>query len=156
MRLVYFTAFAFVSLALGPALAHLFELPNKIDLPGAAYLTVQGIYRGWALFGIVVFGALFSTLGLAVALRHRPRPRLWALVAFLAIAGTQAVFWTFTYPTNQATENWTVMPANWELLRAQWEYSHAASAVLNITAMMALVASVLAWRPGAGGEAGEA
>lgn len=44
---------------------------------------------------------------------------------------------------NQATVNWTVLPANWTELRVQWEYSHAASAGLNFIALTALIMSVL-------------
>lgn len=87
-----FLALLFAALALAPALAHLLELPNKIGLSRDEYFTVQQIYSGWALLGIVVFGALFSTLALAV----------------------------------------------------QWEYSHAASAVLNLIAFIAVILSVLA------------
>ena len=50
------------ALALVPAGAHLFELPNKIGLDQEPYFIVQGIYRGWALFGIVLFGALAANL----------------------------------------------------------------------------------------------
>lgn len=147
-RWLYLVAFVFVALALGPALAHLFALPNKIGLDEAQYLTVQQIYAGWALLGVVVFGALLSTLVLAVVLRRDRGPALWALIAFLCIAGTQLIFWSFTFPANQATANWTEIPANWQALRAQWEYSHAASAALNLAAMIALALSVLAWRTG--------
>jgi len=146
---LYLVAFVFVALALGPALAHLFALPNKIGLDEARYFTVQQIYAGWALLGIVVIGALLSTLALAVALRRDRGPALWALVAFLCLAGTQLIFWSFTFPANQATVNWTEIPASWQALRVQWEYSHAASAVLNLAAMIALALSVLAWRTGA-------
>lgn len=41
------------------------------------------------------------------------------VVAFLSIGTTQFAFWTLTYPINQATRNWTVLPENWELLRRQ-------------------------------------
>lgn len=47
-----FLSLVFVALALGPSLAHLMELPNKIDLPRDQYLVVQQIYRGWQLLGI--------------------------------------------------------------------------------------------------------
>jgi hypothetical protein len=55
----------------------------------------------------------------------------------------QVVFWTFTYPANQATNNWTVLPANWQDLRTQWEYSHATGAGLNFIALITLIVSVL-------------
>jgi ABC-type cobalamin transport system permease subunit len=128
---------------LTPALAHLLELPNKIGLSRGDYLTVQQIYRGWALLGFVVAGALLSTLILTIIVRKRPKEFALALIAFLCIVGTQIVFWTFTFPANQQTSNWTVLPENWMALRAQWEYSHAASAVLNLIALIALIFSVL-------------
>ena len=55
-----FIALLCTALALAPALAHLLELPNKINLSREDYLTVQQIYRGWALLGFVVAGALLS------------------------------------------------------------------------------------------------
>jgi hypothetical protein len=137
-----FCSFLFAALALGPALAHLLELPNKIGLARYDYFTVQQIYRGWALLGIVVFGALISTLALTLLSRWRTREFWLALTAFLCIVGTQVVFWTFTFPANQETINWTIVPENWEALRTQWEYSHAASAVLNLAAMVALILSI--------------
>jgi hypothetical protein len=138
-----FLALLFAALALAPALAHLLELPNKIELPRDDYLTVQHIYDGWALLGIVVIGALLATLWLTILERRRPMQFLSALVAFLCIAGTQAVFWTFTFPANRATAYWTLLPENWQALRIQWEYSHAASAVLNFVALIAVIVSVL-------------
>jgi hypothetical protein len=138
-----FFSLLFAALALAPALAHLLELPNKIGLSRDEYLTVQQIYRGWALLGIVVFGALLSTLVLTIMLRGRRKAFGLALTGLLCIAGTQVVFWTFTFPTNQATSNWTTLPENWMALRAQWEYSHATSAVLNLIALGALILSVL-------------
>ncbi len=144
MKLLRFTALLLAALALGPALAHLLELPNKIGLPRDDYFTVQQIYRGWALLGIVVIGALLSALALAIASHRRRREFVPALIAFLSLAGTQAIFWSFTYPANQATANWTLLPEGWQALRTQWEYSHAASAVLNLAAFVALLAAVLA------------
>lgn len=145
-KTIYFIALFFVAVALGPALAHLLELPNKIILARDEYLTVQQIYRGWALLGFVVAGALVSTLVLAVRVRREWRAFVFALIAFICIIGTQVVFWTYTYPTNQATNNWTMLPDNWRDLRRQWEYSHATSAGLNLLALVAMILSVLASR----------
>jgi hypothetical protein len=138
-----FCSLLFAALALAPALAHLLELPNKIGLPRGDYLTVQQIYSGWALLGFVVVAALLSTLVLTLMLRKRSKEFAPPLIAFLCIVGTQVVFWIFTFPANQQTSNWTVLPENWMTLRTQWEYSHAASAVLNLVALIALICSVL-------------
>ncbi len=143
VRTLYFLSLLFAALALVPAGAHFAELPHKMKLGEAEYRIVQQIYRGWALFGIVVIGALLSTLALAVSLRRDPAAFTPALIALLCIVGTQVIFWTFTFPVNRMTVNWTAMPPDWAALRARWEYSHAASAVLNTAAVIALIVSVL-------------
>jgi hypothetical protein len=143
LKTLYFLSLLCAALALAPAMAHVLELPNKISLSRDEYLTVQQIYRGWALLGFVVAGALLSTLSLTVRLRKQHWAFLFSLLAFLCIAGTQVVFWTYTQPTNQATHNWTMLPEHWKALRQQWEYSHATSAGLNLIALMALMLSVL-------------
>ncbi|MGH7540262.1 MAG: DUF1772 domain-containing protein [Gemmatimonadota bacterium] len=151
VRIFRFASLLFVALALAPAAAHLLELPNKIDLPAADYLTVQQIYRGWELLGIVVLGALLSTLVLVVLVRRERKIFAYTLTAWLLLAASNVLFWVFTFPANQATENWTVLTADWMALRRQWEYSHAAAAVLVLCALIALIASVLVDRGDAAG-----
>jgi hypothetical protein len=143
LRVVQFLALAFVALALVPSGAHLFALPNKIDLAREQYFVVQNIYRGWALFGIVLFGALLASLALALLLRGRGAAFVLALVAFCCIALSLVIFFVWTYPANQATDNWTTIPANWEQLRRQWEYSHAANALVTFVAFCSVALSVL-------------
>jgi hypothetical protein len=140
MNMVWVASLLLATLAMLPAAAHLLELPNKIRLSGKEYLTAQRLYRGWALAGIVVVAALLSTLMLLFMLREWPTAFALAWVAFLCIAGTQLVFWTFTYPVNRMTANWTFLPGDWPELRKRWEYSHAASAILNLIALVALIA----------------
>ncbi len=143
-----FLSLLFCALARAPALAPQLELPNKMGMSRDEYLVAQQIYRGWWLLGIFVFGALLSTLWLAIVVRRRLAAFIPALIAFFAIAGTQVVFWTFTFPMNQRTANWTILPDGWAAMRLQWEYSHAASAVLNLVALVAVIVSVLARRNG--------
>jgi hypothetical protein len=143
VRVAQFLAIVLVALALVPAGAHLFALPNKIGLPQDQYFIVQGIYRGWALFGIVLFGALAACLALTVLVRHRRRPFLLALAGLILIAATLVIFFVWTYPANQATSNWTVAPVDWAALRAQWEYAHAVNAVLTFIALCAVTLAAL-------------
>ena len=146
LRSVQFLAVILTALALVPAGAHLFELPNKIGLEQESYFIVQNIYRGWALFGIVLFGALAANLALAAAVRRQPAPFWLALAAFVMIAATLTIFFTWTYPANQATSNWTVVPDNWRELRTRWEYAHAVNAVLTFLALCAVTLSLLQTR----------
>src|SRR5690606_27699471 len=132
-----------VALSLGAGLAHLFALPNKINLPAAEYLVAQQVYRGWALLGIVIFGAQLSTVLLAIRIRRQRWAFMLTLVAAVCIALSLAIFFVFTFPTNQQTANWTMLPEHWQTLRMQWEYSHAAGAVLYFIALTCLTLSLL-------------
>ena len=142
-KIVSFISLLFVALALAPAMAHLLELPNKIHLSREDYLTVQQIYRGWALLGIIIAVELLSTLTLTIMVRHERKAFLFALTSLLFIIGAQIVFWTYTYPANQATKNWTFLPEDWQALRTKWEYSHATGAGFGMVAMITLIISVL-------------
>ena len=125
-------------LTLAPGLAHLFELPTKIGLPRDAYFIVQGIYAGWAWFGVVILAAIAANLILAFWLRrHNRRAALFAVCSAALIAVSLAVFFTWTFPANQATANWTHKPENWATLRRDWEYSHAANAMIVFAAFLA-------------------
>ena len=103
----FFLSILFTAVAMAAGFAHFFELPNKIHLSREDYLTVQQLYRGWALLGIAVMGALLSTLMLTVLVRENPRVFYLTLTATLCIALSLLVFSLFTYPANQETNNWT-------------------------------------------------
>jgi hypothetical protein len=147
VRIVQFLAIVISALALIPAGAHLAALPNKIALPQAAYFTVQGIYYGWAILGLLWPAALVLNALLAVLVRSQSWPFWLALLAALCFALMLAIFVLWTQPANRATENWTTVPANWEVLRQQWEYSHAASTAIAFAALCFATMSTLSWRP---------
>ena len=137
---------AVVLTALSPGGANIFELSSKLRLPQERYYAVQAVYRGWALFGVVLLGALAANLALAIMLR-RQRAAFWlALAALILMASTLAIFFAWTFPANQATNNWTAVPPNWEQLRWQWEYAHATNAVLTFLALCSLTLSLLTAR----------
>ena len=135
LRATHFLAVILIALALVPAGAHVFALPNKISLSEHDYFVAQSVYRGWALFGIVLFGALFVLLALTILLREQPVPFWLAIGAFACVAATLVIFFIWTYPANQATDNWTTIPSNWAELRRQWEYAHAVNALLTFAAL---------------------
>jgi hypothetical protein len=120
----------FTALALVPYGAHLFSLPNKIGMTQEQYFIAQRAYDNWALVSLVLFPAMLFNIVLAYLLRGEHSAFYLAVAGCLCMATTLAVFFTWTYPGNVATKNWTVAPANWEYLRTRWEYSHAANAGL--------------------------
>lgn len=150
LKTVQFVAVIVTALALVPAGAHFFEFPNKIGLSQTPYFIVQGIYRGWALFGIALIGALVVDVVLAAMQRRWKGAFRFAVLAFILMACSLAVFFTWTYPANQATANWTVVPDNWQELRRHWEHAHAAGAVLEFLSLCAVTLSVLLARDRSG------
>jgi hypothetical protein len=141
LPLIEFLAIVLTALALGPGMAHVMELPNKLPMSREAYLTVQRVYRGWNRLAFVVIGALVATLLLTIFAEGDAF--VPALIAFLAIVATQIVFWTLTFPVNRATRNWTSVPDDWQRLRDRWELSHAVSAVLNFIAVVCVTIAAL-------------
>ena len=135
MGALRFIAVILTALAFAPVGAHLFEFPNKINLSEEHYFLVQSIYRGWALFGIVIVAAIVANL-LVASMLWRQRRVVWpSLAAAMLLAATLLVFFAWIYPANVATANWTAASSNWESLRTQWELSHAANAVLTFVAL---------------------
>ncbi len=129
----------FTALTLVPAGAHLMSLPNKIGMTAADYLVAQQAYAGWNLSAIAVLGALSATGAFAWLARGHASVSTPALIAFLCMVATQVVFWTFNFPGNQQTANWTQLPADWQTLRLRWELGHAMSCVLNLGALGSLL-----------------
>lgn len=148
VRTVQFLAIVIAALALVPSGAHLAALPSKIVLPQADYFTVQGIYRGWALLGLLWPAAIIANTSLAILVRAQAAPFRLAVLGALCFVLALAVFFIWTQPANQATRNWTAVPETWDTLRRQWEYSHAANTVIVFAALCLTVLSVLSWRPG--------
>ena len=132
-----------VAIAMAAGFAHVFELPHKIGMTAEEYLTVQQIYRGWSLLGIAIIGALVTLTIVAVRLRHHREPFVLTLAAAGCMALSLVVFFVFTFPVNQATQNWTMLPADWQELRRRWEYSHAINAGLYFIALVLVTMSLL-------------
>jgi hypothetical protein len=146
MKAISFLAVLLTALALIPGAAHVLELPNKLNLSSDEYLVVQSVYRGWWMLGVVLMAALLANGGLAFVVREQTTPFLLALGAAFAIAAVLIVFFVWTYPVNQATDNWTQVPEGWRALRRQWEFSHAASAAIMVLALCCTVMAVVSMR----------
>jgi hypothetical protein len=147
VRIVQFLAIVICAITLVPSGAHLAALPNKINLPQTDYFTVQGIYYGWAILGLLWPAAVIANVFLAFVVRSQHGPLWLAVVAAICFVVMLIIFLMWTLPANQATENWTTIPENWETLRKQWEYSHAANTLIAFAAFCLTVLSALSWRP---------
>jgi Na+/proline symporter len=145
IRVLQFIAIVLTALCLVPAGAHVLELANKIDLDQDRYITVQQIYRGWALLGFPLIAAIGVNGWAAVMMRRQTKSTACAAAAAVLLCLGLVIFFTWTFPVNQVTSNWSVAPVNWQALRAQWEYSHAANAGVTFLALCSSIASSLLW-----------
>jgi hypothetical protein len=143
-NVVFFLALLSTALAMGAALAHALELPNKIGLSREHYFIVQRSYDGWNQLAYLLVIELLTIIGVIMLYWPDVSVRWLAVTALAFLIMAQILFWTFTYPANAATANWTTIPEGWEALRTQWEYSHLAGAALQTLAMSALIAAALA------------
>lgn len=140
---VLIIAFLATLLAVGPALAHAFELPRKMGLSRNDYFTVQQIYAGWNKLAFVLIVQLISLIALAWLSRSNQAMFSAAVVAIICLAAAQFVFWMWTFPANKATNNWTQIPQNWQALRHNWEYSHLCGAIFQFGCATALLVAAL-------------
>jgi hypothetical protein len=90
-----------------------------MNLSKEAYLTVQSIYWGWNLLGIIEIAPVaFSAILLILTIKNK-KPLRFILIAFICFTLALILFFSFTSPANQITNNWTMLPDNWEQLRNQ-------------------------------------
>lgn len=141
--IAFFIVLLATALALGGALAHALELPNKIGMSREDYFIVQRAYDGWNRLAYVLVVELAGVLALIWLYRAEPRVLWLALTALVCLFAAQAIFWIWTFPANQATFNWRTQPDDWERLRRDWEYSHLVGGLFQLLAMTALIIAVL-------------
>jgi hypothetical protein len=142
MRILQFIALVLSAVALAPAGAHLFALPNKIHLGQNAYFIVRNIYRGRALFGIVLFANLIVATALAVKMSEQHGPFALVLTSLTCQVAALAIFFVFVYPGNVRPTTGP-LPANWQQLRWRWEIGHA---IVGLAGFCALTLSALTTR----------
>jgi hypothetical protein len=138
----------FTALSLAPALAHLLEMPAKLDYDGWLWLTLQqSLYaRGFGTVGAFCeTAAVVTSVGFAILVRNRGAAFGWTVLGALCVVAAHTSFWIWIAPVTSAIASVSpeALPANWAELRTQWEYTHAVRAILQIVALAALVFSVL-------------
>jgi hypothetical protein len=135
-------ALAFAVSAILAPVAHVLEMPNKLQLDGPLWLAVQqNLYRGWGPF----IGAPTELGALALSViacwrygKDRGARRLW-LSAAGAYAGMLILFFVFNAPVNAAVTGWRsdTLPADWRWFRAKWEIGHCLAAILSCGGLFA-------------------
>jgi hypothetical protein len=159
-----FTIFM-TAVSMSLALAHALEFPGKLRLDEQTYTAVQAIYYpGFTIGGAAEPIASITTLILLLIMKSRTEQFSGLLVAFVALAAMQIVFWWVTQPVNRywlknqklskagakffntgsldVTSRAGTRDVDWRYLRNRWEYSHLARAVLSVIAFIAITVAV--------------
>ncbi len=146
-----FATILLAALAMGMKLTHAFELAPKLEWSPDLYLAVQtSLYRVFGRIGpFLEVGAFLCAATLAYRLRGQ-RAFAFTLVGALSILASLTVWVVFVLPANGHINAWAAsgtMPEDWMHWRAQWQYGQAATFALHLTALSALVASILGDTP---------
>jgi hypothetical protein len=156
MAILRFATLMVTALAMTTTVAHLLEMPARLSWEAPLWIetTVTGaVFRLFGTVGAVCeIAAMVCTVWLAFALR-RERDEVWPCTfAALGILAAHAVFWLWTAPVNAEMSTWTpdAFPQDWASWRLQWEVSHAARAVLEVSALALLVGSMVRRVPDSG------
>jgi hypothetical protein len=108
-------------LALAAALsaAHAFEMPRKMRLGRDDYFVVQRIYYpGFTIGGVGEVLAVVATLAL-LFVTPRASAAFWlTLVAFLAAAAMQGVYWLRVHPVNRTARRREAVSRGLDVLRS--------------------------------------
>ena len=148
MFVLRFLALVLTAISLVPSAAHLFELPGKIGLDE------RRISRSRASMP-AGRSSRFRSSRRSSSTRRSPspsagaisrRPR-WSLASAVLIALSLVTFFTWVFPGNRATKNWTSPTGNWMALRTHWEYGHAAGAAIVFLAFLATCIATVRRRP---------
>jgi hypothetical protein len=142
LKTVQFLAVVLTALALASSAVLLSALPHEIGVLQDTYYVVQRGYGGWPQIG-----ALIANAALAVLVRSQPVPFWLAVVGFMTIAATLAIFilWIpqwITVPDNNVLISGFRVSDWWR----QWDYGHAANAILTFIGLCAVTCSVLSIR----------
>ena len=77
--------------------------PTRSGFRNSAYFTVQGIYAGWWILGLLWPAAVIINLVEAAMVRSQIQPLLFALLATGCFIAMFIIFLFWTQPANQAT-----------------------------------------------------
>jgi len=151
MRTWRFVTLLLTALAMSIAFCHLLALPAKLAYQGPVWLLLQQtLYGNHRVLGVAIDLAALGCAFILILMVRGRRPALgWTVFATACLLGAQAVWWAGVVPVNAEVAAFTAqtLPADWALLRVQWEYAHAVRAVLQVAALAALLASVIAETP---------
>lgn len=147
-----FLSLLLVALTLGMTFCHVMEIPGKLRLEGAVWLTVQqNLYVAFGVVGAAIeVLSILLTWVVVVQVRSRRPAVYWTVGAALCVTLGLLAWAVLVAPMNAALSGWTpaTLPADWTRYRNQWEIGHAMHAALFGLGFSALVIALLVETPG--------
>ena len=149
IRVWRFITLVLASLSLSLSMAHLLELPQRMQFDQQLWVRVTVLENVYKLFGSVgaafEITAILTAIALVFLVRRRGSTFYWTLsgAIFLVLAFVSWIM--FVAPMNAEFAKWLTnpVPADWTRYRDQWEYAHAVNAFIKIIGLSLLVISVL-------------
>lgn len=153
IRVWRFFALVLTSLSLSLSMAHLLELPQRLQFDRQLWVRVTVIENVYRLFGSV--GAAFEITSILAAVvltflvRRRGSTFYWTLGGAILLVLAFVSWIMFVAPMNGEFGRWLTnpVPLDWTRYRDQWEYAHAVNALIKIIGLSLLVISVLVETP---------
>lgn len=149
IRALRFVTLLLTALGLGPGLAHVLELPPKMEYDPEMYMAVTStLYRLFGLAGgPIQVGAFLAAVILTVLVR-RLRPFHPTLIGTLGLALSLGLWLALVSPVNaEWGEALRSAPATaaaaYQELRPRWEYGHAAAFAAWLAGFSMLLHSVV-------------
>ena len=153
IRTLRFLTLILTSFSLSLSMAHLLELPQRMQFDQQLWVRVTVFENVYKLFGSV--GAVFEITAILAAivlmfLIHRRGSTFYWTLGGAILLGIAFVSWiVFIAPMNAEFAKWLTnpIPLDWTRYRDQWEYAHAVNAVIKIIGLSLLTISVLIETP---------
>lgn len=139
-----FIALLLTALTMGMHLAHVLELPPKLQWDAELYRTVQtSLYPLFGSIGpFLDIGAIIALFVLAYLVRSR------TTIAAAVIMLLGLIVWGLVVgPAAMQINGWETIPVDWANWRSQWQYGQAVNFVLDIIAFSLLTISILMETP---------
>jgi hypothetical protein len=151
LKALRFVVLLLSTLTVGMKLAHVLELPPKLQLTPETYIAIQSqLYQLFGTLGpIIDVSMVIAALILVAQVRRLPAFRYTALGAGAMILSL--VVWALVVlPANMPLNAWAssgTMPADWMRWRDQWQYGQLASFVCDVLGYCFVLFSVIRETP---------
>lgn len=153
LRMWRFITIMLTSFSLSLSMAHLMELPRRIQFDQELWVRVtvfENVYRYFGIVGAVFeISAILTAIVLVFLMPRKSSAFYWALGGAILLVVAFISWILFVAPMNAEFARWLTnpIPQDWTRYRDQWEYTHAINALIKIVGLSLIVVSALIETP---------